>query len=47
MCDSIPVSRSHLIEFTNEIEEQNPGIKFDYSSLNKLKHELLWFLEII
>jgi len=45
--ESVPIIRKELIQFTEEIELLNPGIKFDYGLMNKLKHKNLWFIDIL
>ena len=45
--DCIPIMRKDLIQFTDDLEKTNPGIKFDYSEMNKLEKTNLWFVEIM
>ena len=45
--DSIPTTRYELIKFTEEIEKEYPGFKFDWNIINKMNTENLWFLEIL
>jgi len=45
--DSIPTTRYELIKFTEEIEKEYPGFKFDWDVINKMNTENLWFLEIL
>lgn len=45
--DAIPVLRETLEEFTEELEEENPGMQFDFSMMNQLPRKNLWFLDIL
>ena len=45
--DSVPVSRKQLLQFTQDIETQNPKIKFDYSYMDQFQIKNLWFLELL
>ena len=45
--ESVPVMRNTLLEFTDSITKQNPLITFDYSIINELERENLWFIDIL
>ena len=44
---SIPVERSKLIQFTNQISKDYPGFNFDFGEMDKMKTKNLWFIEVI
>lgn len=45
--DAIPVLRDTLEAFTEELEEENPGMQFDFSQMNQLPRQNLWFIDIL
>lgn len=45
--DAVPVLRATLEAFTEELEEENPGMQFDFSMMNQLPRKNLWFLDIL
>jgi len=45
--ESIPTARTKLQQFTSNIENKYPGIRFDYTYMNSFKYPNLWFIEIL
>ena len=46
--ECIPIFRDKHLEFTRELEEQYPGIHFDYGLMDRtIEHQDLWFAEIL
>jgi len=46
--DSFPVDLSEMIEMTNELAKTYPGIKFDYSFVQKNLERLnLWWIGVL
>jgi len=45
--DSIPIMRDKLVKFTKKLENDHPGILFDWTEMNKLPRKNLWFIDIL
>ena len=45
--DSIPQLREELVDFTEQIMEENPGFRFDFVDMNQFERMNLWFLDIL
>lgn len=47
LCISLPLMRPEFLEFIEDMKKKHKFINFDFTYMNQLEKENLWFIEIM